>query len=375
MKVKVVIGANYGDEGKGLVTNFFTTQSSGKVLNVLHNGGCQRGHTVVTNGKRHVFHCFGSGTLNGAETYYHKNFLVDPIAWTIEVQQLKFSPKLWVDLNCRVVTPYDIQSNRIKELARGNKKHGSCGLGIFETITRHKAQSLIVADLFNEIKLYNKLKQIEKYYQDLYSTRAEEFPRVELDEFFRSVHLFVDAVETTLDCIYENYDTIIFEGGQGLRLDQDNLAEFPYLTPSSTGSAAIAADIQNLRKEFNAEVEVCYVTRPYLTRHGMGPLKYECQSKELSAFIVDKTNQPNPWQDSIRYAPIELKDFIRHINKDMAFYNNYVTFSLALTQAHLAKGKIYLSNNEMGDLSDIALPFDIFYTFDMERIDKRKSEF
>lgn len=377
MEVKVVIGANYGDEGKGLVTNYFTTQADGRTLNVLHNGGCQRGHTVVTNGKRHVFHCFGSGTLNGADTYYHENFLVDPIAWTIEVQQLGFNPRLWVDLNCRVVTPYDIINNRLKELARGNEKHGSCGLGIFETITRHKVIPLVVADLFNEIKLYNKLKEICKYYQSLNEENAEFIGQIELDEFFRSVHLFVDNVETTFNCIYKEYDTIIFEGGQGLRLDQDNKEDFPYLTPSSTGSAAIVSDIKLLVRKFNANVEVCYVTRPYLTRHGAGPLKNECKAKDLSSYIVDLTNQPNPWQDSIRYAPIDIQDFEKHISKDMSLYKSKeinVKFSLALTQAHLTKNKIFLSNNRLCSLFTILLPFDDYYIFTMERINGENKE-
>ena len=70
--IKIVIGANYGDEGKGLATNFFAKQAKEnkeKTVVVLHNGGFQRGHTVIHNDIRHVFHCFSSGTFQNTTTY------------------------------------------------------------------------------------------------------------------------------------------------------------------------------------------------------------------------------------------------------------------------------------------------------------------
>ena len=68
-KIKIVSGASYGDEGKGLASDFFASESSGKTVNVLTNGGPQRGHTVeLEDGRRHVFKHFGAGTFRGAET-------------------------------------------------------------------------------------------------------------------------------------------------------------------------------------------------------------------------------------------------------------------------------------------------------------------
>ena len=89
-KISVVIGASYGDEGKGLVTDAITNIDE-STLNVLTNGGAQRGHTVVTpDGVRHVFHHFGSGTFKGAITYFPSSFIVNPIVFKKEMQELIF---------------------------------------------------------------------------------------------------------------------------------------------------------------------------------------------------------------------------------------------------------------------------------------------
>lgn len=84
MKVDVVIGANYGDEGKGLVTEFLSSSSENSIV-VLANGGSQRGHTVndPVYGK-HVFHHFGSGTLRGKPTYFAESFLLNPMQFVKE---------------------------------------------------------------------------------------------------------------------------------------------------------------------------------------------------------------------------------------------------------------------------------------------------
>ncbi len=143
-KVDVILGAFFGDEGKGLMTNYFSHQAAlrgEKCLNVLHNGGAQRGHTVeYPDGKRHVFKHFGSGTFEGSHTYFSKNFILNPIIFRQEWEELEsigVTPKLFANYKCRVTTPYDMMLNQIIEENRGQDKHGSCGLGINETIIRH----------------------------------------------------------------------------------------------------------------------------------------------------------------------------------------------------------------------------------------------
>ena len=91
--VKVIIGANYGDEGKGLMTDYFAAEAKRKeefCLVVMGNGGAQRGHTVSTpEGIRHVFHHFGSGTFSGVRTYFPEYFIVNPMVFKKEFTELK----------------------------------------------------------------------------------------------------------------------------------------------------------------------------------------------------------------------------------------------------------------------------------------------
>jgi adenylosuccinate synthase len=117
--IKVVVGSNFGDEGKGLMTDYFCHQATSKGENcivVMSNGGSQRGHTVVdADGTRHVFKHFGSGTLTGADTYCADDFILNPMTFCKEYDelQLKYLPHIYVHPNCKWTTPYDMFINQI----------------------------------------------------------------------------------------------------------------------------------------------------------------------------------------------------------------------------------------------------------------------
>ena len=141
MNINVVIGAGFGDEGKGLMTDYFASQAKnnyGSGLVVRFNGGSQAAHTVVTpEGKRHVFGHFGSGTLVGLPTYLSSFFAVHPILFREELAKLKvlgLTPKVYVDKECIVTTPFDMLINQIAETVRGENRHGSVGFGVNETV-------------------------------------------------------------------------------------------------------------------------------------------------------------------------------------------------------------------------------------------------
>ncbi len=163
---KIIIGANYGDEGKGLASRYFTLNSKGECLTVLFNGSCQRGHTVdLPDGTRYVFHHFGCGTFDGADTYFDENFMINPLVFMEEYQEI-FIEKIYCHPQCRVVTPYDIILNRIVEDSRGEKhKHGSCGLGVWETCVRYNCSDfnlrLDKMLLFNNIGLIDYLSKLK----------------------------------------------------------------------------------------------------------------------------------------------------------------------------------------------------------------------
>src|SRR5580692_10593922 len=116
MRARAVIGANFGDEGKGAVTDYLCAQGAGMV--VRYNGGAQAGHTVVTpEGKRHVFHHFGSGTLASVPTFLSQFFVCNPLAAMYEVNELLtlgVNPLLYAHPNCLVTTFADMIINQRK---------------------------------------------------------------------------------------------------------------------------------------------------------------------------------------------------------------------------------------------------------------------
>lgn len=173
--MKIVCGANWGDEGKGLMTDYFSQKPNSIV--VCSNGGAQRGHTVITsNGIRHVFHHFGSGTFNHASTYLSEDFIVNPIIFKQEYDELMklgYVLNVYINQNCMLTTPFDMMANQIIEENRGKNKHGSCGLGIFETIKRYKAG---ITDVDNHIREYY-LEQFER--ENIILT--DEWSRIFLD--------------------------------------------------------------------------------------------------------------------------------------------------------------------------------------------------
>lgn len=343
---KVVIGANYGDEGKGLASRYFALNATNPLV-VLFNGSCQRGHTVeLPDGKRHVFHHFGCGTMDGADTYFDQDFIINPTMFLEEAIEFieDYQPKVYCNPRCRVATPYDVILNRIIEYFRGGRKHGSCGLGVWETKVRYECSdfNLTVADMlaFNNVGLKDYLLQLRNYffferlreyginYDDVDAHHKDliESEQV-IDNWIRALRtMFCDVTlaelmaDKMIDCstkeCINHYDTVIYEGAQGLALDEKNHRGFPHLTPSSTTAEV---PLQRIAEYKNASdtVEVIYVTRSYFTRHGAGYLVNECPKNDINPMIEDKTNVPNPYQDSIRYGKFDIKSFEERVRRDI----------------------------------------------------------
>lgn len=348
MVVKVVIGANFGDEGKGLMTDYFCHQSTlrgEKTLVVLHNGGAQRGHTVVTpDGNRHVFHHFGSGTLVGADTYLSEDFVLNPMIFRQEREELesmKAIPKVYVNHTCRVTTPFDMILNQIIEESRDNARHGSCGMGIHETMIRDVCNYPIEMwfDSSDEAKRYY-LKEIRNYLSErLLNFGINKIPDnwkeivnsdLLIENFISELNFMGRNISIRFDRFIEYYDCVVFENGQGLLLDQNNNEYYPHLTPSNTGIRNPLEIISKIDCKLN--IEVCYVTRTYLTRHGAGRLDGECDKQEINPDMQDLTNVPNPHQGTLRYAKLIEKSLEERILKDFEPARKYgAKLSLAIT--------------------------------------------
>lgn len=307
MKIHAVIGAQFGDEGKGLITDTLANENT---LVIRFNGGAQAGHTVVTpGGRRHEFHHVGAGTFQGADTLLSRFFIVNPILAVQELDELKTSTHIYVDPRCRVTTPFDMLINRVLENARGDKRHGSCGLGIHETVVRsdNPAYVLYANDLAHPTLLQDKLLGIQEYADQ----RSQEFglgpigaavPHGNLipnfmewcQEFVKRVHIVPD-----LDAMNSGRH-LLFEGAQGLELDEVN-GTFPHVTHSRTGLTNVL-DLLRMAVLFDP-LHVVYVTRCYTTRHGAGPLVNEMEGHPFG-WSGPETNVDNAFQGPLRYAPL-----------------------------------------------------------------------
>lgn len=345
-QVYAVIGASYGDEGKGLVTDFMCRYLDCKNV-VRFNGGAQAGHTVrTTAGRQHVFHHLGSGTLAGAATWLSDHFICNPILYaterTVLISGFGILPVVTAHSNCAVTTPYDMLLNQLAEDMRPNR-HGSCGVGIYETVLRTTDHNpLRVKDLFGpKVVLEDKLVEIRTQYVpervsdiaaflELTSTqlaKSEVFQtfRTHLNsrgiynQFMECVNLFKGTVRVPgnfYGALDEQSGAVIFEGAQGLALDQNVKNGMPHLTPSNTGLQNVweIGDYLTDVESFNAT----YVTRTYLTRHGAGPLPREGEPLgfELPK-DADSTNIRHQFQGDLRIAPLDPLALRRRIHEDL----------------------------------------------------------
>lgn len=310
MIARAVIGANFGDCGKGLVTDHLCSKGAGMV--VRFNGGSQAGHTVITpDNERHVFHHFGSGTFLDVPTFLSQFFICNPLIFAAELEELRelgFHPKVYAHPDCLVTTYMDMIINRIKEDRRGKDRHGSCGVGIHETIQRSKVPELKItmSDLWNGGSgLDSRLEEIcDKYARFRIGMSMESTEAVQ--EFIKACNYFANYVEPL--GIAQCKDPV-FEGAQGLLLDQDNKQFWPHVTHSHTGmkNVHILCEQAGIK-----DVEIYYVSRTYLTRHGAGELPGEDSSMSFG----DDTNLHNQFQGPLRFAPLPYYDLCKRICDD-----------------------------------------------------------
>ena len=301
---KIVLGLGFGDEGKGRTVSYLCSQTEDPIV-VRFNGGHQAGHTVVHEGKRHVFSSFGSGTLQGVPTFWSRFCTVCPMSYMEEYRtllSLGVFPEMYMELGCPVTTPYDVLWNQYQNSIHG---HGTVGVGFGATLEREEnGYHLLVRDLINHTVFDLKLEQVIGYYRRLLKDVPEhELPnpwsKYELETVeFR--HACRQMISTIVDVAIPINRNIIFEGAQGILLDMDH-GFFPHVTRSSTTSVNADSIIGH------TAVDTYYVTRSYLTRHGNGPLPGET-TLTLSG-TVNETNQTNDYQGKFRKAPLSVDLF------------------------------------------------------------------
>lgn len=381
-EIKIVSGASYGDEGKGLASDFFAFRASEKTVNVLTNGGPQRGHTVeLDDGRRHVFKHFGAGTFRGAKTYFAEQFMVNPMEFVREYDTLADmhgGPASYASPGCRFTTPWDVLINQIFAMKNGD--HNTCGFGIWETYLRYSRGQGISLGRFAGMSQEERHAYLCGIRDRYFICRAEELgltkwmseERGDLRAVFFAeglVRHYEEDFEMMLDLcpirqeeFLRGFGTVVFENAQGLLLDGNREEEKDKTTPSTTGIGRVLRIVE--RQFRGADVEAVYVTRSYLTRHGEGSMENELSAcdvrKKFPCILTDRTNPENCFQGPLRYGILDEKKLADRIvadfRKSAPARNNAYRCSVMMTHlneygnidtnmlAGMIGGNVYLSD-------------------------------
>ncbi len=337
MSAIAVIGAAFGDEGKGNAVSYLArkfARDGPTPLVARGNGGCQAGHTVVDGPNRHVFGHVGAGTFAGAGTYLAQDVILNPPILQRELgvlAQIGFKPAVRAHWGCRVSTPYDIALNSLAELARGADRHGSCGYGINETVERNqqgfrldlgtvrRSSAFEVAQILGRIREEWVPARMRQHGLAAGTFGDDALVRMHLAMLDVDPRTAAGALRSASFLLNADDDpsgvvgrSLIVEGAQGLGLDE-HLGDFPHVTRSITG---LPAAIRAAAECGETDLQPVYVTRTYTTRHGPGPL--DCEGLWISDRpLVDATNATNRWQGALRYAPLNLCLLDRLIRLDL----------------------------------------------------------
>lgn len=297
----IVVDLGYGDAGKGTTIDWLCSQavSAGRNAAVIRfNGGAQAAHNVVaSDGRHHTFSQFGSGTFHGVRTHLSRFVAVDPIALSAEADRLSI-PGLWelltVEEGALLTTPWHRAANRIRESRRGADRHGSCGMGVGETVAfslAHPDLAPRVGDILAPSRLIARLAAVRDALTDELGDLGYQPPISAVADAFRAFASRVPIVGPSYLSALLASGPCFFEGAQGVLLDEWR-GWHPYTTWSTT-------TFDNALSLLDG---VCAyrlgVVRTYTTRHGPGPLV--TFSPSLSSSLPDVHNGTGRWQGAFR---------------------------------------------------------------------------
>lgn len=328
-EVILVGGLGYGDEGKGSIVDYLVrTKKAGVVIRF--NGGAQAGHNVVTpRGLHHTFAQFGSGTLvPGVETHLSRFMVVNPLGMMREEEYLQSLGikdafhRTTIDRDALVTTPFQIAINRLLEIWRGDKKHGSCGIGIGQTVKDYQKYGdkvLFVKDLQDPVIMGRKLKFLQEQSResayhiisDLQQTKVVEKElewledKSAVDDLVRYFLGFAGLAKIVdgshLANLLNVNSSVVFEGAQGALLDND-YGFYPHTTKTDTTFTNAYKLLESAGNE--GRVTRIGVLRGYATRHGAGP--FVTEDDNLAKYLRDPHNLENKWQGKLRIGWLDI---------------------------------------------------------------------
>ncbi|MDK2123324.1 adenylosuccinate synthase [Parachitinimonas caeni] len=277
----VVIGTQWGDEGKGKIVDWLTDHADGVVR---FQGGHNAGHTLVIRGKKTVLRLIPSGILReGVACYIGNGVVVSPQALMSEIDELEASgvdvaSRLKISEACSLILPYHVAMDQARESAKGAGKIGTTGRGIGPAYEDKVARRAIrVQDLFHRERFETKLKENLEYYNfqltNYFKVQPVDFQQT-LDEVMllaKRIAPMVADVSRLLNDGSVAGKQFLFEGAQGTLLDVDH-GTYPYVTSSNcvAGAAAPGAGVAPQMLHY-----VLGITKAYTTRVGSGPFPTE----------------------------------------------------------------------------------------------------
>lgn len=277
----IVIGTQWGDEGKGKVVDLLTDQAKAVAR---FQGGHNAGHTLVIDGKKTVLHLIPSGILReNVQCLIGNGVVVCPDALLEEIRMLEDKgvparERLLISDACPLILPYHIALDQIRERRRGSKAIGTTGRGIGPAYEDKVARrGLRISDLFNPERFAAKLEEVLEYHnfnlEHFYKTDTIDFNKV-LEESLamgEEIKPMVADVTELLHQYHQRGDSVMFEGAQGALLDIDH-GTYPYVTSSNTtaGGAAAGSGVGPCHFDY-----VVGITKAYTTRVGSGPFPTE----------------------------------------------------------------------------------------------------
>ncbi|GAA5314959.1 MAG: adenylosuccinate synthase [Candidatus Pelagadaptatus aseana] len=292
----VVLGTQWGDEGKGKIVDLLTDQVS---LVARFQGGHNAGHTLVIEGKKTVLHLIPSGILREGVTCMIGNGVVlAPDALLKEMAELEANDvpvreRLRLSPSCPLILPYHVALDHAREAARGNAKIGTTGRGIGPAYEDKVARrGLRLGDLMHPERFAEKLKDVMAYHNfaltEYYKADALDYDAVLKDALAWGEELkpMVADVTANLHEARESGESILFEGAQGSLLDIDH-GTYPFVTSSNTtaGGTATGSGFGPLYLDY-----VLGITKAYTTRVGGGPFPTEL-SCEVGQHLGEKGHE------------------------------------------------------------------------------------
>ena len=292
----VVIGTQWGDEGKGKIVDWLTEQVSGVVR---FQGGHNAGHTLVVNGKKTILRLIPSGILHPGVTCYIGNGVVlSPQALLAEIDELQagqvdVESRLKISLACPLILPYHVALDQAREAAKGDAKIGTTGRGIgpaYEDKVARRAIRLL--DLTNPAALKLKLAETMTLHNFVLEHHLKASP-LSVDQVFndlmamapRLLKMSADVPQLLYE-VGQRGENLLFEGAQGSLLDIDH-GTYPYVTSSNcvAGAAGAGAGVGPSKLHY-----VLGITKAYATRVGSGPFPTE-QVNEVGQGLAKRGNE------------------------------------------------------------------------------------